>query len=154
MKEEFDRLMKVFAERQEGKHIDLNEMLRQALGFFNELKEAFLNAKTEQEKKEIMNMVNQMYAVLISQSKQIIQSSGMTNEEIAAYVQNPDNFTTDQWKLMQSTREQIQSSSKEIAQYLRKNENEGAITPPPSSSRKEGEKKKPTPPSRDQWMKT
>jgi hypothetical protein len=153
MKEEFDRLMKVFAERQEGKHIDLNEMLRQAVSFFNELKEAFLNAKTEQEKKEIMGMVNQMYAVLITQSKQIVQSSGMSNEEIAAYVQNPNNFTPDQWKLMESTREQIQSSSKEIAQYLRQNESEG--TPQtPSSPKKEGERKKPSVPSRDQWMKS
>jgi hypothetical protein len=159
MKEEFNKLMALLKQHQEGKQVNLDELLKASTVFFKHLQDAFLTANPE-DKKEILHMVNEMYAAMAAQARQLSKSSGMTQEDIAGYVQNPNNFTPEQWRLMEESRKEIMEASRGISDHLRKFAAEQksqpggpASSPPPSSTK--GEKKPPsTRPKKDKWMKS
>lgn len=156
MKEKFTHLMKLLTQHEHGGKINLDELLKTSVAFFEEMKEAFVHANPE-EKKEIMSMVQQMHAALVAQSKKTQSLTGLREEEVAAFVQNPNNFTPEQWKSMEETREKIFSSSKEISQHVKGLAKEKAAGPAGVlPQKKEAPKSPPSSkkPKRDQWMKS
>lgn len=157
MKDEFKRLMSLLTQHQDGKGVNLNELLRASTAFFKDLQTSFLTAD-QADKKEILHMVNEMYAAMAAQAREISKTTGMSQDDIAEYVQNPDNFTPEQWKMLQETREKISSSSKEISEYLRSLAEAGAAAQPENlkeNSETQTPKKKSTARTkRDKWMKT
>ncbi|MES2345635.1 MAG: hypothetical protein V4494_06850 [Chlamydiota bacterium] len=158
MKEEFNKLMNLLNQHQEGKKIDLDELLKASTIFFKHLQEAFLTADPS-EKKDILNMVNEMYAAMAAHAKQISRASGLSQEDIAGYVQNPNNFTPEQWQLMQEARQQIVDSSKGISDHLKQFSNEtkqpgGPASSPPPSGPKTDKRPPSSRPKKDKWMKS
>ena len=158
MKEEFKKLMLLFDRYQKGEKIDLNELLQLSTSFFANLKDEFMKAD-EEEKKEIMVMVNQMHAVLQAQSKRAGEMTGMTSEELNAFVKNPNNFSPEQWRMMEDTREKIFSSGKDISKHLKamQKKNSPVGEEPPGKEGKKPtsiRKKKSSHTQRDKWMKS
>jgi hypothetical protein len=118
MKEEYKRLFDLFSMSREGKEVDLNEVLRESLVFFDQIKETFKDG-TEEDKKEMMKVMNEMYQKLMSETKFLAEKSGMSEEELYHYTENPNNFDPEQWKTMQETKKKMFESGRQISSYMK-----------------------------------
>jgi hypothetical protein len=117
LKDEFNRLMKLFHEASEGKTPNLEEIFSQSLEFFEHLKEQIANGSPE-DKKEALRMMSEMYAQMVSESKRISERSGMTEEQLAAFAENPANFSPEQWNAIQASKEKIMHAGHDLAKTI------------------------------------
>jgi hypothetical protein len=146
MQEEFKRLVELFSLTQEGKSVNLNEVLQESLVFFEKLKETFKEG-SEDDKREIMKVMSDMYAKLLEESKNIADRTGMNEDELNRYCENPNNFTPEQWASMQEAKKKMFDSGREISHYLR-----GKEPPKDAPSLKEKGDKKTVKVKKDKWI--
>lgn len=148
LKDEFQRLMKLFHEGAEGKPVNLEEVFRSSLEFFEHLKGQIEKGSPE-EKKEAMLMMQEMYNQMILETKHISQRSGVSEEQLVAFAENPSNFTPEQWRSIQESKEKIAHAGHELAKVIQN------LTKPPSPPSKE--EKKPSSgkkTKKSQWMRS
>jgi hypothetical protein len=162
IKDEFNRLMKLFRQGTQGKQINLQELFSESMAFFEKLKEEFAQG-TPEDRREALQMMAQMHKEVISESQKIIKNSGMSEDQLFAFADNPSNFTPEQWQEFQKSKSQIHAAGMELVESVKK-----MILPPEKHEHKlhsvqpipeepEGEaKKKKTkkPPGKTGWMRT
>jgi len=151
LKDEFNRLMQIFHEGAEGKQINLDEVFRQSIEFFQHLK-VQIEKGTPEEKKEAMMMMSQMYTRMMEETKKITERSGLSEEQLLNYAENPSNFTPEQWRQIQESKERISEAGKNLAQVIQ----DLAKGKPPGEPSEE-DKKGPASgkkPKRSQWMRS
>lgn len=141
LKDDFDRLLKLFHEGAEGNLSNLDEVFSQSLEFFKHLK-AQIEKGTPEEKQEAMRMMGELYSQMNIAAKQITEKSGLTEEQLLSYADNPSNFTPEQWAAIQESRQQISKAGEDLAKAV-----EGIGKKP--SPGKEGKKSK-----KSQWMRS
>ena len=101
LKDEFTHLMSLFHEAVEGKQVNLEEVFSRSLEFLAHLKDQIATGSTE-EKIEAMKMMKEMFDQMNVDSKQISERSGLTEEQLLAFAENPANFAPEQWREMQT----------------------------------------------------
>ena len=117
LRDEFDRLVKLFEEGVEGKPINLNDIFSQSLQFFEHLKVQIASG-TSDEKKEAMEMMTQLYTHMMEETKKISERSGLSEEQLIAYADNPANFTPDQWRAIQESKDKISRAGSDLAKVI------------------------------------
>lgn len=117
LKEEFNRLMNLFAQGAEGQAVNLDEVFKQSLVFFDHLN-AQLQKGTDEEKKEAFLMMSEMYTQMMQQTKKISEKTGMSEEQLARYSENPSNFSPEQWAGIQEARRKMQVAGRGIAEAV------------------------------------
>jgi hypothetical protein len=141
LRDEFNRLMALFHEGAEGKPINIEEVFAQSLMFFEHLKEQIRTGSPE-ERKEATDMMVQMYQQMMVETKRISERSGLSEEQLASYAENPSNFTQEQWRAIQESKEKIYRAGQDLAKSIQATS--GEAEPPPAAP---GEKKKPSGPN-------
>ncbi|SRR5581483_5563779 len=141
LKDDFDRLLKLFREGAEGNLSSLDEVFSQSLEFFKHLKTQ-IEKGTPEEKQEAMKMMSELYSQMIIAAQQITEKSGLTEEQLLSYADNPSNFTPEQWAAIQESRQQISKAGEDLAKAV-----EGLGKKP--SLGKGGKKSK-----KSQWMRS
>ena len=116
-KDRFDELMKIFHEGAEGKSIDIKQLFSQSLALFEDLKQELKNASPE-EKNDLMRMMTDMYKQMLQETKKISQNSGMSEERLLAYSENPSNFTPAQWEMLQESRMKIHKAGQGLLKAM------------------------------------
>lgn len=144
LQDEFKRLMTLFQEAADGKAINLEEVFAQSLAFFEHLKHQIATGSQE-DKIEAMRLMSEMYQQMIATSRRICETTGMSEEQLVSFAENPDNFTPEQWRAIQASKDQIADSGKDLAKLL-----EGTQQRPSSSK----EKKPPHKGPKSQWMRS
>lgn len=144
LKDEFNRLMNLFAQGAEGQPINLEEVFRQSLAFFDHLN-VQLQKGSQEEKKEALMMMSEMYTQMMQETKKICEKTGMSEEQLTSYAENPSNFSPEQWSSIQEARKKMLSAGQNLAKSV------SAIDPgsrktggstPSAPAPKEGEPKK------------
>ena len=144
LKDDFEKLYDLLSRSVEDKSLNLNEVLKESVHFFDELKEELPKAPPS-ERKEMARMMQQLYAKLQEVYKIIAQRAGMTEEDLYTYSENPSNFSPDQWRLIQDTKQELFESTRQLHSKV---EGKGATAP-------KQEKKPKTPKAkRGHWMKS
>lgn len=162
IKDEFNRLMKLFRQGTQGKQINLQELFTESMAFFEQLKEEFAQG-TPEERREALQMMAQMHKEVIAESQKIIKNSGMSEEQLFAFADNPSNFTPEQWQEFQKSKSQIHAAGMELVESVKKmilpaekHEHKlHSVQPIPEEPGDETKKKKPKkPPGKTGWMRT
>lgn len=143
IKDEFNRLIKLFQDAAEGKVVNLEEVFARSLAFFEHLKEQIAQG-SEEEKKEAIAMMAEMYAKVMEDTKKISERSGMSEEQLLAFAENPANFSPEQWQKIQESRDQIYKAGQNLAKTI---QSQGA--PLSQKEEKKGKKSK-----KSQWMRS
>ena len=149
MKEEFDRLMSLFHDTADGKKQSLEEVFSQSLEFLTHLQELIATGSGE-DKREAVKMMQEMYAQMMIESKRITERSGLTEEQLVAFAENPDNFTPEQWKEIQSSKSKIALAGQGIANAVSGTEKKG-VNPSSSGGLKPPKSKTA---NKSQWMRS
>lgn len=118
-KDRFDKLMKIFRHGEEGKSIDIKMLFSECLNLFEELKEELKDASPE-ERQDMMRMVGEMYKEILTETQKISQNSGMSEEQLIAFSENPSNFTPEQWAAIQDSRMKIHKAGQGLMRTIEK----------------------------------
>jgi len=140
LKDEFDRLLTLFNEAAEGKTVNLEEVFKECLVFFEHIKEQITTGSAE-DKQVALKMMGELYHQMIIVSKQISERSGMSEEQLMAYAENPANFSPAQWNSIQASREKIAKVGQDLAKTV-ENSHTGRGEPKKRSSEIKGKKSK------------
>jgi len=146
LKDEYNQLIKLFHDGAEGKTINLDEVFAQSLTFFNHLK-AQVEKGSPEEKKEAVSMMSEMYNQMIAETKKITERSGVPEDQLLAYAENPSNFTPEQWQQIQQSKQKIAEAGKDLMKAFQ-NLAKGA-SPSAETEEKKGKKSK-----KSQWMRS
>ncbi len=114
LRDEFNRLMSLFALSSEGKTINLDELFKESVSFFEHLNYQLKNG-TYDEKHEALNMMSELYTEMTAQTQRICQKTGMSEEQLATFAENPNNFTPEQWRSVQETKEKMAAAGQDLA---------------------------------------
>lgn len=117
LKDEYNRLITMFHDAAAGKNLNLEEVFKMSLEFFEHLKEQIAHGSVE-DKQEAMKMMAELYSQMMAESKKIAERSGMTEEQLMNYAENPANFTKEQWNAIQASKERIASAGKGLAKTV------------------------------------
>ena len=144
--EEFEQIKRSFQKASQGELRDLQNVFQGSLHFFEKLKKQIIEGKTE-EKMEAIRMMTELYQEMMKETKTISERLGMSQEELAKFAENPENFTKEQWDALQSSKQQIEAMGKQLA---------GDVSKAESAPLAEKKKNTPLPPQtkRSDWMKS
>lgn len=117
LKDEFERLMKLFAEGAEGKPIPLDDVFRESLSFFSKLNTQ-LQKGDDEEKRQALMMMTEMYTQINQHIKKIAESSGMSEEQLSSYADNPGNFSSSEWMSIQEARNKMFQAGQSLAKSV------------------------------------
>src|SRR5260221_13496339 len=95
LEDEYRRLIQLFEEASTGKSVNLEEVFKESLAFFEHLKVEIATG-TPEDKQEAMRMMTELYKQMVGQTKKICETTGLSEEQLVAYAENPQNFTPDQ----------------------------------------------------------
>ena len=132
IKEEYTKLMTLLNQTLDPEKFKLEDVLKEAVVFFDELRRVYPTAPKE-EREEIMQMMQVLHSRLQEISKEVIEATGMSEEEVAEYSENPNNFSAEDWQLMQKTRGELTKSARRFSEALE--EEKGPQTPQPKGER-------------------
>jgi len=155
LRDEFNRLIALFHEAAEGKTLHLEEVFQQSLAFFEHLKEQVATG-SEEDRQEAMKMMAELHTQMTSASQKIVERSGMTEEQLIAYSENPVNFSKEQWESIQASREQVARAGHDLAKTVESSSGKGAPPSQPGSKGKPGGAKRSTERKgkKSQWMRS
>jgi predicted nuclease with TOPRIM domain len=86
--------------------IDLTEFMQQASSLFEDCKEC-LDEGSAREKDEMLKELTSLQQTLDSDVESLSKETGKNFEEMLIFVENPDNFPTEAWRIMQKTWREI-----------------------------------------------
>lgn len=147
LKDEFSRLMKLFHEGADGKNLNLEEVFALSLDFFKDLKTQ-MEKGTPEEKQEAMAMMAQLYTQIMAESKKITERSGLSEDQLLNFAENPANFSPEQWKAIQESKRKISQAGLELAKAIEKS------TKPPTPEEKDKKPSHGKVPKKSKWMRS
>lgn len=150
LKDDFNQLLKLFHEGAEGKLPNLEEVFSQSLEFFKHLKDQ-MEKGTLEEKQEAVKMMGELYAQMMAETKKITEKSGLTEDQLLNFADNPANFTPEQWKAIQDSKQKISEAGQDLSKVIEGLAKGGS----PADNEKKGKKgssgKKP---GKSDWMRS
>jgi len=117
MKDEYEKLMKLLEESEEGASSSLEEILKRAVNFFETLRKTFPSAEKE-EKDEIIQMVNTLKKKLDEVAKKTAEKAGLSQDKLYEVSEDPSNYTPEQWHLMQETKRKLYDSARQLSSSM------------------------------------
>ena len=117
MQDEFDRIMAFFDLSAEEKEERLKEVFEDSVEYFERFKYVMLNG-TPEEKKKSVERVMILKKKIEEETQRVCNKTGMTPEQLAAYSNNPENFTEDQWAVVEGAKKRLDSGVKEMKKVV------------------------------------
>lgn len=108
-KEEYEKLIRLIEERG-----NMEAILKEAVTFFEALRKTFPDASPEH-KQEIIQMMSHLKAKLAEIAKKTAEEAGMSQEDLTAYAENPNNFTPDQWRMVQESKRKLYDTARKFS---------------------------------------
>ncbi|NGX38524.1 MAG: hypothetical protein K1000chlam2_01698 [Chlamydiae bacterium] len=116
-KDEYKHLLELIEKTSDPQAVSLEEILKEAVLFFETLRKEFPKAPKE-EREEMIQMMTHLHAKLQETTKATAEAAGMSEDELSAFSENPSNFTPEQWQEVQSTKRQLYDSARKFSSTL------------------------------------
>jgi hypothetical protein len=97
----------------------LADLVRQALGFCEKIKEILKDADAET-KADLSKEMGDLKSFLASETGRLSKKMGLTEDEFVRYNENPENFSKEQWAALQGIKKNFAKKAKELRQVVRK----------------------------------
>jgi hypothetical protein len=149
IKEDFAQIFAFLESKEANKEIHFEMILKDSVAFFDKMKEIFQTG-SEEDKKEMMGLMNGMYQSLLQKMQKLCEKSGMNQDQLFSYCDNPNNFAPDQWNLIQSAKNQLLRSGQGLSEQIIASQKQPGTTPAPTPV------KTPRPPKikKSEWLKS
>ncbi len=121
MADEFKRIMAFFNLSPEEKEGHLQEVFEESFAYFERFKH-LIETGTLEEKKEAVERALALKKKIEEETKQILEKTGMSEEELVQFSENPQNFSESQWKVIENAKQELQEVVEGIGQALKADE--------------------------------
>lgn len=118
LRDEYEKMMASFKQTLEGKTTNFEELCGESLNFFKIVQEV-VQTGNEKDKEEVVAMMGEMYNTLMDETKKLTSKTGLTEQELLAFAENPDNFDPEQWKVIQDTRKTMFKAGDSLNAYVK-----------------------------------
>ncbi len=115
------------------------QLLKKAFALCESLK-ATLQASSLEERKALAESLQNFRIFLREEAEKLSKKSGMTEDEMLRYNENPDNFSKEQWGAMQEIRKVFSKQRKEIRNIVKESPAEGDKKPAKKKRPRSGRK--------------
>lgn len=144
MEDEFDKIMEFFDLSPEEREGRMNEVFEDSVEYFERFKHIMLNG-TKEEKQEAVKKVMMLKKKIEDETKRVCEKTGMTPEQLAAYSNNPKNFSPEQWESIQGAKKKLDEGVGDIKKMVQeKKKGKGA----PPADKKKGDDEEGGPPKK------
>jgi len=113
MQDEFDRIMAFFDLSPEEKETRLKEVFDDSVEYFERFKYVMLNG-TPEEKKDAVQKVMILKKKIDEETQRVCKKTGMTPEQLAAYSNDPKNFSKEQWQAIKGAKEKLDEGVSDV----------------------------------------
>ncbi|MEM8727955.1 MAG: hypothetical protein AAGE99_04520 [Chlamydiota bacterium] len=107
MEDEFDRIMEFFNLGAEEKERRLQEVFEDSVEYFERFKHVMMNG-TPEEKQEAVKKVMILRRKIEEETKRVCDETGLTPEQLAAYSNDPKNFSQEQWNAIEGAKKKLE----------------------------------------------
>lgn len=119
LQKDFDALMEKFQRETDKKgQINLFDLFKESLHLFEKLKDVLKNC-SEEDKKQVFAMMAEMHQFMMRETRKIAEKTGMTEDQLMRFSENPDNFTSSQWKSLEVIKEKLENTAQDLKGLLR-----------------------------------
>jgi outer membrane biosynthesis protein TonB len=158
IQEEFARLIFMYQQAAEGKGKSVEELFKKTLDFIEHLKEILLTGD-EEDRQAAQRMLTELHQYMKEHTQAMSKESGLSEEELMTSSENAENFTPEQWKSLQESKERLAGAAKGLSQAFHNKEEPSVKEKPPSPESlmsKSPEKKDPKgkKPKKSHWMRS
>ena len=145
MKDEFDKIMEFFSLPPEDKAVKLQDIFEDSIAFFERFKHILENG-TPEEKKNMINKVAELQKTLQSETQKACQLTGLSEDDLKNYANTRENFSDDQWDLIQNAKVKIEKQAIGISKFFKGGKQ--AVAKGTIKKKKSGKSK------RDKWVRS
>jgi len=100
-------------------NVDLPVLLSEVVTLFNHLK-SVLPKTNPKERSDIVAKITQLHAFLMKESKRLSAQTGISQEQMLRFAENPNNFTKEQWSLLENIKNVMGIQTQEIKNVMQK----------------------------------
>ena len=93
-------------------------LLAEVLQLFDYLKN-ILPSTSATERQEIFLNMAQLHAFLQTQMQRLCSTTGLSEEQLLRFSENPDNFSKEQWALLDEVKSKMSQQSKEVKDIMK-----------------------------------
>ena len=113
MQDEFERIMEFFDLSAEEKEVRLKEVFEDSVEYFERFKYVMLNG-TPEEKKKAVERVMILKKKIEEETQRVCEKTWMTPDQLAAYSNDPENFTEEQWTAIEESKKKLDSGVNDL----------------------------------------
>lgn len=151
IKDDFKNLMERFEKESNKKgKIDLLDLFKESLKLFEKLKDTLATCSKE-EKKQVFEVMAEMHQFLLQETRKIAERTGMSEEQLLRFAENPDNFSASQWKALEVIKIKLDETAKDLSHLVRKDTPEAI---PDKKDKSSTGPKRPKSSKKDRWMRS
>ncbi len=99
-------------------NVDLPVLLAEVISLFEHLKSA-LPKTNPKERSDIVDKMAQLHLFLLRESKRLSKQTGISEEQMIRFAENPDNFTRDQWLLLERVKSVMTAQTNDIKEVMK-----------------------------------
>jgi len=129
MPDEYERIMGFFNLSPEEKEEKLHEVFEDSVEYFERFKHIMVTG-TPEEKKQAVERVMNLKKRIEEETKTICERTGMSEEQLSQFSNDPKNFSSDQWESIRSAKSKLEQGVGEIKQVV---DPKAAAEPKPSA---------------------
>ena len=116
--EEFDKLMSFFQLSAEERLSRFSEVLSSTVAFFETFREVMQKGSTD-EKSDMLRKALELQKVMQSETEEMCDTTGITEEDLKAFALDPSNFSKEQWSEMQATQNELDKQVEAISDAVK-----------------------------------
>lgn len=99
-------------------NVNLAVLLTEVVDLFHHLKSA-LPKTNPQERSEIIGKMTELHTFLNKETKRLANQTGLSEEQMLRFAENPNNFTKDQWTLLEKVKTVMGAEAEEIKKVMK-----------------------------------
>jgi len=120
--EEIDHVMHDLQKSVDAKgNINLANLLAEVVTLFEHLK-VELPQRQQEDRAVLMNKIMQLHQFLQSETRRLAAQTGISEEQMLRFAENPDNFSKDQWALLENIKRTMGAQTSDIKKVIQSSE--------------------------------
>jgi DNA-directed RNA polymerase subunit F len=138
---EFDKIMEFFSLSAKERDARLKDVFEESIEYFERFRHIMVNGSSE-EKQQALEEIAKLREKVEQESKKIQEQTGMSEEDLRQFVQDPKHFNGGQWDALQEAKEKISTGVDTLKKEIRGSGAEDDASQAKKKKKKTGKKSK------------
>ncbi|PCI77503.1 hypothetical protein COB21_03040 [Candidatus Aerophobetes bacterium] len=125
---EFEKIMEFFSLSPKERDVKLKDVFEESIEYFERFRHVMVNGSSE-EKQQALEEIGRLKDKVQDESKKIQEKTGMSDEDLKQFVQDPKHFQQGQWDALQDAKGKIADGVETFRKEIKGGEGESSSGP-------------------------